>query len=102
MQIKFKYLVVAFGILTVISCTPKSWRYGNIVDHGKDPYEQGIVLSIPENAPSIERRYRLLYDIMPSVLEQGDQAHEGIDLSGGKGDTILAEAKAKFSQKFSR
>jgi len=87
MQLRFAFLI----LVAISSCTPKSWQYGNIIDHGKDPFDQKIILTIPDNAPSIERRFRLL-DSIPSDMEQGGAFHEGIDLSGEVGLPILAVA----------
>lgn len=78
-------------LVAISSCTPTTWQFGNIIDQGKDPYGQEITLTIPDNAPSIERRYREL-DSIPAENEQIDSEHEGIDISGEIGLPILAVA----------
>ncbi|MFC1664453.1 M23 family metallopeptidase [Pseudomonadota bacterium] len=98
MQTRLRCLLAAIGVAINISCTPESWQYGNIIDHGEDPYNQNLVLEIPENAPSIERRFRLLDDVPWSNLEDGDAAHLGIDLSGQVGVPILAVADGRIKK----
>ncbi len=82
--------------LLMTSCAPRSTpihphpRYGWIIDHGADPYDQGIRIVMPADAPSIQYRFRPL----PLTDEQGNflGIHEGIDISGEIGDPILAPA----------
>ena len=96
-------LVAAIVVhLAISACAPKSTpvhahpRYGWVIDHGTDPYDQGIHIVMPAAAPSIQYRFRPL----PITDEQGNYLgiHEGIDISGKIGDPILSPARRQSPQ----
>lgn len=95
-------LLTVFGLsLSITSCAPRFApkhthpRHGWVIDHGADPYDQGVRIVIPADAPSIQYRFRPA----PETDEQGNflGIHEGIDISGRIGDPILAPAPGVVS-----
>jgi murein DD-endopeptidase MepM/ murein hydrolase activator NlpD len=90
------FLALVGMSLSTTSCAPRSTpihphpRYGWVSEHGTDPYDQGVHIVMPADAPSVQGRFRPL----PTTDEQGNflGIHEGIDISGEIGDPILAPA----------
>lgn len=64
-------------------------RYGlgKIPQPGEDPYDQGFIVNMPANAPSISQRYQ--------PHESEGKTHYGLDIIGLKGTPIIAAAGGK-------
>lgn len=90
-----RYFGLAFLFTLTFGCSsllnPHYPRYGWIVDQGQDPYDQGIKLTIPANAPSISQRFKPLSEnLNPGVNERDWDSHGGIDILGRIGDPVIA------------
>jgi murein DD-endopeptidase MepM/ murein hydrolase activator NlpD len=61
-----------------------SFGYGYISQQGRDPHDQGFIVIMPANAPSISQRYK---------PEESDQMiHHGIDIIGLQTTPIISAA----------
>ncbi len=61
-----------------------SFGYGRISQQGSDPHDQGFIVIMPANAPSISQRYK---------PEESDQMiHHGIDIIGLPSTSIISAA----------
>ena len=64
-----------------------SFGYGRISQQGSDPHDQGFIVIMPVNAPSISQRYK---------PEESDQMiHFGIDIIGLQTTPIISAADGK-------
>jgi len=86
-----RWLLTAF-CLTFSACTlvPVERQYGRVVFDGRDVYDTGTEVRLPENAPSIVQRYSPQAPGEPRKPNASD--HRGFDVTGQRGAPVLAAA----------
>lgn len=64
-----------------------SFGYGRMPQQGSDPHDQGFIVIMPDNAPSISQWY--------NPEESDEKLHNGIDIIGLQSTPIISAANGK-------
>ncbi len=74
----------------------EAYGYGEIPSAGEDIYDQGFIVQIPENAPSITQRYSTKPDEDDEHI--AITVHDGLDIIALHEAPVLAAAPGKVTQ----